>query len=113
ETNTLNYDVRILGRRGVLVLTAVADEEELATVAQGCKAILAGTQFVSGQRYEDFDSGLDKVAAYGIGGLIAGKLLLKVGFFKLLLKPLLVVGALAVGGVAKLLGRKKNTATAS
>ena len=113
DSNTLNYDVRVLGRRGVLVLTAVAEDSELPVIAQNCKAILAGTQFVPGQRYEDFDSGIDKVAAYGIGGLIAGKLLLKAGLLKLLLKPLMVVGAVAAAGVVKLFGRKKNSATAS
>ncbi len=29
--------------------------------------------------YGDFDSNIDKVAAYGIGGLVAGKLAAKVG----------------------------------
>jgi hypothetical protein len=48
------------------------------------------------------------VAAYGIGGLIAGKLLLKGGILKALLKPLIAVGVLVAGGLVKAFGRKKS-----
>ncbi|MFO1052054.1 MAG: DUF2167 domain-containing protein [Planctomycetota bacterium] len=107
---TLNYDVRVLGRRGVLVMQAVASVDDLQTVAAGCKQVLAGTEFATGHRYSDFDGNIDKVAAYGIGGLIAGKILLKAGLLKLLLKPLLIGGALIIGLFAKLLGGKKAKA---
>jgi len=80
--DTLNYDVRILGRHGALVLSAVASASDLEAVAAGCKRILAVTEFVEGQRYGDFDSSIDSYAAYGIGGLVAGKVLAKVGLFK-------------------------------
>jgi uncharacterized membrane-anchored protein len=40
------------------------------------------------------------VAAYGIGGLIAGKLLAKAGFFALLLKFWKVLALAVVGGAA-------------
>ncbi|MBK8097998.1 MAG: DUF2167 domain-containing protein [Planctomycetes bacterium] len=110
QSPTLNYDVRILGRRGSLVLTAVADASALTEVAAGCKQLLRATQFQSGQRYADYSPGVDKVAAYGIGGLIAGKLLLKGGFLKLLAalwKPLAVGVVVLVGLIGKLLGRRK------
>ncbi|MGH9940273.1 MAG: DUF2167 domain-containing protein, partial [Blastocatellia bacterium] len=42
-------------------------------------------EFNEGHRYGDYVAGVDKVAAYGIGGLIAGKLAAKAGLFKLLL----------------------------
>ncbi len=102
---TLNYNVRILGRRGFLVLNAVADDGMLSTVSTGSRSILAATEFAAGHRYEDFDSSLDKVAAYGIGGLIAGKLLIKAGLFKLLLKPLIIVLVLFGGVFAKIFKR--------
>lgn len=105
---TLNYEVRILGRRGVLVMQAVAATSQLSEVSKGSKEILTATAFAAGNRYQDFDSGIDKVAAYGIGGLIAGKVLLKAGLLKLLLKPLLIVGGLLIAGYAKLRGGKKN-----
>jgi uncharacterized membrane-anchored protein len=109
EGETVNYDVRVLGRSGVLVLQAVGDMQNLQQVADGCQELLVATEFVPGQRYTDFDASLDKVAAYGIGGLIAGKVLLKAGLLKLLLKPLLIAGGLLVvflGKVVKGRGRE-------
>ena len=106
---TLNYNVRILGRRGYLVLNAVADDGMLPTISSGSKEILAVTEFTPGNRYSDFDPSFDKVAAYGIGGLIAGKLLIKAGLFKLLLKPLLILLALGAGVFTKVFkGRSRR-----
>ena len=106
KTVTLNYNVRALGRKGVLVLNAVSSDDQLKIVASGSKQILAKTEFTSGNRYEDFSSSSgDKVAAYGIAGLVAGGILLKSGFFKLLLvfiKPILIGGAVVVGVLAKI-----------
>lgn len=110
EQPTLNYDVRILAAGGVLVMSAVANVRDLAAVGSGIKSLLPATALRQGHRYQDFSPGVHKVAAYGIGGLIAGKLLAKAGLFKLLLKPLLLVGAIAVAAAAKLLGRKKAAA---
>ena len=90
---------------------------DLAAVAEGCKEILARTEFTVGNRYADFDPSIDKVAAYGVGALIAGKVLAKAGFLKVLAgltKPLLI-GLAVVGGLLfKLLGgrRKKAEPTA-
>ena len=110
EESVLNYNMRVLGRRGVLNLNAVASIENLAMVKAGSDLILPATKFTSGNRYTDFVSG-DKVAAYGIGGLIAGKLLLKGGFLKILAglwKPI-AVGVVALGAfVMKIFGGKKN-----
>jgi uncharacterized membrane-anchored protein len=101
---TLNYNVRILGRSGHLVVNGVGGIEQLPLVAEQNKNLLQWTEFVAGQRYEDFDPSYDKVAAYGIGGLIAGKLALKVGLFaklalllKAFIKPILV-GVVLIGG---------------
>jgi uncharacterized membrane-anchored protein len=98
--------VRVLGRKGTLVLNAVSDAKQLSDVASGAKLVLAKTEFTVGNRYSDFNPSLDKVAAYGIGGLIAGKILLKAGLFKLLLKPLIVGGLVLVGLVKKMFGAK-------
>ncbi len=64
DTRVLNYDIRILGRRGVLTLTAVADITDLVKVSKGCKGILDKVAFNKGHRYEDYQAG-DKVPAYG------------------------------------------------
>lgn len=103
---TLNYNVRILGRRGYLVLNAVADDGMLPTVSQGSREILAVTGFTPGNRYEDFDPSFDRIAAYGIGGLIAGNLLAKAGILKLLLKPVLILLAVLGAFFGKFLTRR-------
>jgi len=113
--HTLNYDIRILGRKGVLSFNAVASMNRLRDIEESMKQVMAFSDFNAGQRYADYDSKTDSLAAYGIGALVAGKVAAKVGFFKLILgaliaaKKLVVVAVVAVGGfIAKLLGRKKD-----
>ena len=112
EVNTLNYNVRVLGRKGVLILNAVASMNELELVKKHVPEVLDIVQFNDGYKYEQFDSSVDKVAAYGIGGLIAGKVAAKVGLFALLAKGgklVFVAIAAAVAGLWKLItGRKKK-----
>lgn len=102
--HVLNYDVRVLGRRGVLVMQAVAPMARVESVSARMRDALLLVEFEPGQRYEDFDSRADEVAAYGIGGLVAGGLLAKAGFFKLLFagllaaKKLVVLGLVTAGG---------------
>lgn len=115
EANTLNYNVRVLGRKGVLVLNAVAAMSELEMVKQHVPEVLSIVQFNDGYKYEQFDSSIDKVAAYGIGGLIAGKVLAKVGIFAGLAKfgklIILAIGG-AIAGLWKwITGRKKKDET--
>ena len=73
--------MRILGREGVLVLNLVATMPQLQEIEAAIPTVLAMTNFNPGYRYSDFDPGVDKVAAYGIGALIAGKLAAKAGLF--------------------------------
>ena len=70
--NTLNYNLRMLGRRGVLILNAVAPMSRLKDIEAATPEILAMVDFKPGQRYTDFDSGTDKVATYGLAALVAG-----------------------------------------
>lgn len=79
--NTLNYNVRILGRKGVLVLNLVATMPQLEEIETAIPTVLAMTNFNPGHRYSDFDPSVDQVAAYGIGALVAGKLAAKAGLF--------------------------------
>lgn len=116
EHDTLNYNIRALGRRGVLVLNAVASMDQLPMVDRRLPEILGMVSFNQGNTYAEFNPSTDKTAAYALAGLIAGGVLAKAGFFKLLLvgllafKKLIVVGAIAVfaaiGSVVKrLFGR--------
>ena len=100
ENNTLNYDVRVLGRNGVLVLQAVAGMDQMDTVNKNLGNIIGMCSFNEGHRYSDFDSKTDDIAAWTIGGLVAGKVLAKAGFFAIILKniKLLFLGLAAAGG---------------
>ena len=111
--HTLNYDIRVLGRGGVLSLNAVAAMEQLPQVERGMQELLGFVEFNQGHRYADFVPGTDRVAAYGIGALVAGQVAAKAGFFKLLLGGLVAmkkfVVLLFVGAAAfirRLFGRE-------
>ena len=113
EVNTLNYEVRILGRKGILSMNAIATVEELDSVKKDINKVLAIPTFTDGNAYKDFDSKSDNVAAWTIGGLVAGKVLLKVGFWAILGKffiaawKFILVGIAAVwGAIKKFFGRK-------
>jgi uncharacterized membrane-anchored protein len=96
-SETLNYNVRMLGRKGVLVFNAIAEPQQLPEIKASIPSLLANVSFVKGQQYNDFSSGIDEVAVYGIGGLVAGKVLAKVGLFAIILKSW-KLGLLALGG---------------
>ena len=82
DENTLNYNIRVLGRKGVLVLNFIAGMDQKALVDSQLASVLAIAEFDQGSRYEDFDPDLDEVAAYGLGALNAGKVLAKAGCVK-------------------------------
>lgn len=113
-SNTLNYNVRILGRKGVLQLNAVSAMSELENVKANIPAVLAMASFNDGFRYDQFDDSTDEVAALTVGGLVAGKVLAKAGLFAGLGKFLkfIILGIIAAGaGIWRLVtGRKKNVA---
>ncbi len=77
--DTLNYNVRTLGRRGVLEMNFVADAGQLPEIKRHIDAVLAVPAYEPGHRYIDFDPDVDEVAAYGLGALVAGKVAGKLG----------------------------------
>jgi uncharacterized membrane-anchored protein len=119
--HTLNYNIRVLGREGVLVLNAVAGMDQISTIKAEMPTVLAATNFNDGNGYADFNSNTDKVAAYGLATLVAGGVAAKMGFFAKLFalliafKKFILIGLIALGvGIKKFLGmRKKETAPES
>jgi uncharacterized membrane-anchored protein len=97
EENTLNYNVRVLGRKGVLVLNAVASMSALEEVKGNIDPVLTAFAYSEGNQYDDFDPEIDEVAAWTIGGLVAGKVLAKAGILALLLKNIKLIGLAMVG----------------
>ncbi|QJE98047.1 DUF2167 domain-containing protein [Luteolibacter luteus] len=118
EEDTLNYNVRVLGRRGVLVLNGVAGMNRVADVEAATPGIVSMVQFNSGHRYADFNEATDKKSDYSLAGLVLGGavaakiatkagLLAKLGTILIAAKKFVVIGVIAlVALVKRLFGRK-------
>ncbi len=100
EENTLNYNIRVLGRKGVIVLNAVGGITDLAYVQNDLENVLGIVKFNEGYKYTDFNPDIDEIAAWSLGGLVAGKILAKVGVFAFLLKfwKIIAIGGAGVFG---------------
>jgi uncharacterized membrane-anchored protein len=51
EINTLNYNIRVLGRKGVLVLNFIAGMDQLTIINQNLVDVLAIAEFNKGSKY--------------------------------------------------------------
>ena len=78
---------------------------QIGEIKASIPGLLAGITFAKGQQYTDFDAGIDEVAAYPIGELVADKVLAKVGLFALALR-FWKIGLLAGAGARKRLGTR-------
>jgi uncharacterized membrane-anchored protein len=116
--NTLNYNIRALGRRGVLVLNAVAPMEAFPEIQKRAPDIVQMVDFTDGNRYADFNGSTDKVAAYGLAALVLGGIAVKAGLFKVILvgllaaKKFIIIGAAAAASYFKKFFKRKPTAPA-
>jgi uncharacterized membrane-anchored protein len=125
DGKSINYNTRILGRRGYVSINLVTDPPRLAEYKPQAATVLAATTFNSGARYEDFDEKKgDKVAEYGLAGLVLGGAglaaakLVKIGlfakFFKVIVagliaaKKAIVVALVAIGAAIKKLFQGKK-----
>ena len=114
--HSLNYNVRVLGREGVLNLNAIASMQQIEAIKKEMQQVTAFTEFTEGNRYTDFDSKTDKVAEYGLAALVAGGVASKLGLFGKLLALLLafkkVLLLAVVGGGAAIVkfftGKRKE-----
>jgi uncharacterized membrane-anchored protein len=102
--HTINYNVRVLGRKGVLVLNAVGNMGNLPDINKNIESVLNSVEYTEGNKYQEFQPSLDKVAAWTIGGLVAGKVMAKIGIVAVIAKFGKVI-LLAVGGGASAVWR--------
>jgi uncharacterized membrane-anchored protein len=110
---SVNYSVRILGRRGTMNVDLILDPADMAVTGPKFKFLLSGFHFTGGNRYADFVKG-DKVASYGLTALIAGgatAVAIKTGLFAKFWKLLVVLLAAIVGAIKKLWNKAKNAVT--
>jgi uncharacterized membrane-anchored protein len=112
---TINYKIRLLGRGGVMSAVLVSDPDSLNKDVREFKDALNGFSFNSGERYTEFRTG-DKVAEYGLTGLIVGgaaAVAAKTGLLKLLAKFAIYIfagGAALIAGLFRaVFGRRKTT----
>jgi len=97
---TVNYNVRLLGRKGYMSVVLVANLETLRNSKMELDYVLSNFAYKDGNRYAEFTQG-DKIAKYGLTALIVGgtaTIAAKAGIFKMLAKfaKPLIVGFLAV-----------------
>jgi uncharacterized membrane-anchored protein len=116
DAHTLNYDVRVLGREGVLSMNAVSGIGQLSQIRQGMRSLIDVAEFNEGYRYAEYNPKTDKLAEYGLGALIAGGVAAKLGLFGKLFaliiaaKKVLIAGAIALFGFIARLFKKKDSA---
>jgi len=110
----VNYDVRMLGRNGVMQSTLVLSPDQLGETLPQFREVLGAFAFVSGQRYAEYREG-DRIAKIGLTALIAGGAAAaawKFGFFKYIGKFAVFIVAGIAGFFRKawnrLFGKKEN-----
>ena len=100
---TVNYDMRILGKEGVVSINAVIDPEYTEEVESKGDEMVQSLKFYDGYAYSDFDPSRDRVSDWTIGGLVAGGVLAKtgvlakIGAFLLKFSKLIIVGIIGLG----------------
>jgi len=102
DGESINHSTRLLGRRGVMRVNLVTSSEEIDAALPVFNEMLGEFSFTDGNKYSEFTRG-DKVAEYGLAGLIvggAGVALVKTGLLQKFGK-LIVVGVVALLGLAK------------
>jgi uncharacterized membrane-anchored protein len=107
NSTSVNYSTRMLGRRGYVSMNLVVSPEGLVAGKPEVARLLANTQFNPGARYADYQEGTDKVAEFGLAGLVLGGAgvgaakLVKVGLFAKFWK--VILGLLVAGKKAVIL----------
>ncbi len=115
--DSLNYDIRLLGREGVLSMNILASISQLDEVREAAKTFASVGTFRTGARYADFNAATDKKAEYGLAGLVAAggaaAVAKKVGLLAILAKfgKFIFIGIVALfamfrNAIGGLFGRK-------
>ena len=119
KVDSLNYDVRLLGRKGVLSLNMLSDMEHLTDVRTAAADFGKAASFESGSAYADYDKSVDKTAEYGLAGLVAagagvvvakklGLLAILLGFKKFIIIGIAAIAATMRRWIGKLFGRNRD-----
>jgi uncharacterized membrane-anchored protein len=118
----LNYNTRLLGRKGVMEVVLIVEPDKLQQTLPTFRTLLANYSFQTGQSYAEYRPG-DKVAKYGLAALVLGgaavgaaklglfawlAVFLKKGF-KLIIVAVVAIIASIKKLAAKLFGRRQTS----
>jgi uncharacterized membrane-anchored protein len=120
----LNYNTRLLGRKGVMEVVLIVAPDKLQETLPTFRNLLTGYSFQTGQNYAEYRSG-DKVAKYGLAALVVGGAAVgaaKLGLFawlavflkkgwKLVVVAFAAVAAFVKKIVGKLFGGRREAST--
>lgn len=107
----VNFNTRLLGRRGVMEVTLVCDPAALDPTLAAYQKLLTGFSYKEGQKYAQYEEG-DHIAEYGLAALVTGVGLAaaaKTGLLAKFWKVLVAIGAGIAALFGKLFGRRKKT----
>lgn len=109
----INHNVRVLGRKGVMVVTLVEDLAQLDATLPHFRERLAELTWSTGESYAEYKPG-DRVAKFGLGALVVGgaaAAAAKLGlfgvvaaFFKKIWKVVVLALVALASGIKKLFG---------
>jgi uncharacterized membrane-anchored protein len=119
---SVNYNVRVLGRHGVTAVTLVDELEHLDKALPEFRELLKEFHYSTGQSYAEYRQG-DKIAKVGLGALVVGgaaAAAYKLGFFgafaaffkkffKLVIVGIVAAAAAIKNFFARLFGRGPKT----
>lgn len=108
----VNFNIRLLGREGIMHVTVVTGADEFDKIKDKVPAVLSGFSFNPGRTYAEYQEG-DKLADYGLMALLGvGATVGILAKFGKVIFP--AIGAVLVGilsFVRKLFGRGKKAKT--
>lgn len=113
EDASVNYNTYVLGREGYVSLNFITSPARIESEKAIAKQLLASISYVNGKAFGDFNPSTDHVAEYGLAALVAGAAAKKLGLFAVIaaflakFAKVILVGALALGGAAVNLFRRK------
>ncbi len=117
ESDGVNYNTRTLGREGYFSLTLLTNLNRLEQDKPAALTLLSNLNYNPGKRYEDFNTGTDRVAEYGIAALLGVAAAKKLGMLAIIgafvakfAKLFLLAGAAVIAVVVKLVRRAKTPA---
>lgn len=102
EAASTNLNTRALGRNGYFSLNLVTSRDEMARYRPVATTLLAGLDYNDANRYQDFNASTDRIAEYGLLGLIGVVAAKKLGLLALagvFVLKFAKVGLLALAGL--------------